>query len=51
MSKAQVEEKSLGKYVIMPQGRRKQFGSGQAITKMGGPGVLPRKIMLLAGAF
>ena len=24
------------------QGRRKQFGSGQATTKMGGPGVLPR---------
>ena len=27
------------------QGRRKQFKSGQAITKVGGPGVLPRKIL------
>ena len=26
------------------QGRKKHFGSGQAITKTGGPGVLPRKI-------
>ena len=36
------------------QGRRKQFESGQAIIKIVGPGVLPRKILkkvLLTGAF
>ena len=36
------------------QGQRKQFKSGQAITKMGGLGVLPPENFekkLLAGAF
>ena len=40
--------------VYRNQGRREHFESGQAIIKVWGPGVLPRKIlknMMLAGAF